>query len=142
MSTIKLRSNDGEVFEVDLKVAKISTVIKDMIDIGVGGDDGEPCPLKEVSGRILKMVIEWLKYHRDDPPIPDDVVLEKRTDDIDTWDVEFVKGDMKTLYDLTMAANYLDIQGLLDLTCKTMAKMIKGKTTDQIRETFKLEEED
>lgn len=34
------------------------------------------------------------------------------------------------------AANFLDIQSLLDLTCKTVANMIKGKTPEQIRAEF------
>lgn len=37
------------------------------------------------------------------------------------------------------AANFLDIQSLLDLTCKTVADMIKGKTPEQIRSEFDIE---
>ncbi|CAK9156970.1 unnamed protein product [Ilex paraguariensis] len=37
------------------------------------------------------------------------------------------------------AANYLDIESLLDLTCQTVADMIKGKTADEIRNTFNIE---
>lgn len=37
---------------------------------------------------------------------------------------------------IRQAANFLDIQPLLDLTCKTVANMIKGKTPDQIRAEF------
>lgn len=36
------------------------------------------------------------------------------------------------------AANYLDIKGLLDVTCKTVANMIKGKAPDEIRKTFNI----
>jgi S-phase kinase-associated protein 1 len=46
--------------------------------------------------------------------------------------------DQATLFDLIMAANYLNIKGLLDLTCQTVANMIKGKTPEQIRQTFNI----
>ncbi|XP_064940626.1 E3 ubiquitin ligase complex SCF subunit sconC-like [Musa acuminata AAA Group] len=36
------------------------------------------------------------------------------------------------------AANYLNIKGLLVLTCQTVADMIKGKTPEEIRKTFNI----
>ena len=36
------------------------------------------------------------------------------------------------------AANYLNIKELLNLTCQTVADMIKGKTPEQIRKTFNI----
>ena len=37
------------------------------------------------------------------------------------------------------AANYLNIKPLLDLTCKTVADMIKGKTPEEIRAHFNIQ---
>lgn len=37
-----------------------------------------------------------------------------------------------------MAANYLDIKALLDIGCKTIANLIKGKTPEEIRKIFHL----
>jgi S-phase kinase-associated protein 1 len=44
--------------------------------------------------------------------------------------------DIMELY--FQAANYLNIKGLLDLTCQTVADMIKGKTPEEIRKTFSI----
>lgn len=53
--------------------------------------------------------------------------------DIKAWDVEFVKVDQSTLFELILAANYMNIKSLLDLACLSVANMIKGKSPDEIR---------
>lgn len=37
------------------------------------------------------------------------------------------------LFDIILVANYLDIKHLLDIGCKTVTNMIKGKTAEEIR---------
>merc|ERR1711926_6765 len=133
MPNIKLQSSDGETFEVDVEIAKCSVTIKTMLeDLGMDEDDEEVVPLPNVNAAILKKVITWATYHEDDEN------KEKRTDDISTWDADFLKVDQGTLFELILAANYLDIKGLLDVTCKTVANMIKGKTPEEIRKTFNI----
>jgi S-phase kinase-associated protein 1 len=44
--------------------------------------------------------------------------------------------DQETLFLLIKAGNYMNIEGLLDLTVKTVANMIKGKKPEEIRKTF------
>lgn len=52
---IKLKSSDGEVFEVDVEVAKQSVTIKTMLeDLGVGESNDEIVPLPNVNSTILK----------------------------------------------------------------------------------------
>ena len=54
----------------------------------------------------LDKIIEWCKHHKNDAPVADDEETERRTDDIPTWDQEFLKVDQGTLFELIMAANY------------------------------------
>ncbi|CAH0669003.1 unnamed protein product [Spodoptera exigua] len=140
MPNIKLQSSDSEIFTVDVEIAKCSITIKTMLeDLGMEDDEEEVVPLPNVNSAILKKVIQWATYHKDDPPLPeDDENKEKRTDDISSWDADFLKVDQGTLFELILAANYLDIKGLLDVTCKTVANMIKGKTPEEIRKTFNI----
>jgi len=140
MPNIKLQSADGDVVVVDRDVAKLSVTIKTMLeDLHVSEEDDEPIPLQNVNAATLKKVITWCQYHKDDPPPPeDDLNKEKRTDDIPSWDQEFLKVDQGTLFELILAANYLDIKGLLDVCCKTVANMIKGKSPEEIRKTFNI----
>jgi len=143
MPTIKLQSSDGEAFPVDVDIARQSVTIRTMLeDLGMEEEEpeeDEPVPLPNVNAAILKKVIQWATYHKDDPPPPvDDEFKEKRTDDISSWDLDFLKVDQGTLFELIHAANYLEIKGLLDVTCKTVANMIRGKTPEEIRNSIDL----
>merc|ERR1712037_187707 len=126
--------------KVPIAIAKQSVTIKNMLeDMGVESQTNDTVPLPNVTGHILQMVIDWADHHKDDPPQDEeDENKEKKIDDIPPWDVDFLKVDQGTLFELILAANYLDIKGLLDLTCKTVAGMIKGKTDEEIRQTFNI----
>ncbi|MBA0868610.1 hypothetical protein Goshw_016218 [Gossypium schwendimanii] len=130
---IILKSSDGENFEVDEAVALESQTIKHMIEDDCA-DNGIPLP--NVTSKILSKVIEYCKKHVEASKSEDR--SGSLDDDLKTWDADFVKVDQATLFDLILAANYLNIKGLLDLTCQTVADMIKGKTPEEIRKTFNI----
>ncbi|VDL82742.1 unnamed protein product [Nippostrongylus brasiliensis] len=136
---MKLVTNDGEKFTVSRDVIRLSTTINTMIhDLNLD-DESEDIPICNVSGPIMQKVLQWCTYHKDDVVRPNDAdSFEKRTDDIPKWDADFLKVDHSTLFELILAANYLDIKGLLDVTCKTVANMIKGKTPEEIRRVFNI----
>ena len=141
---VKCTSSDGEMFEIPRDVIRLSNTVNTLlIDLGHDINDTteikDIIPLHNVTGSIMKKVNQWCVYHKDDPIPQDDTDnREKRTDDIPSWDVEFLKVDQGTLFELILAANYLDIKGLLDVCCKTVANMIKGKAPEEIRRTFNI----
>ena len=54
------------------------------------------------------------------------------------WDAKYVEVEMEFLFELILAANYMDIKSLLVLTCAKVASMLKGKTPEEIRKTFNI----
>lgn len=132
--SIILLSNDNKEFRTDKEIAVKSVLIKNMLeDIG---DSDSSIPLPNVNYNILEKVFEWCKYHKDDPIIQDE--QQNRNTDIDEWDKKYMDVDQEILFDIILAANYLDIKQLLDLGCKTVANMIKGKSANEIRKTFNI----
>ncbi|XP_073047441.1 SKP1-like protein 1B [Primulina eburnea] len=133
---IKMKSSEGDMFEVEELVAMESQTIRHMVE-----DDcaDSVIPLPNVASNILAKVIEYCRRHAQTPPKADTDVLGMMADsELNQFDTEFVRVDQDTLFDLILAANYLNIKGLLDLTCQTVADMIKGKTPEQIRKQFNI----
>ncbi|XP_022762269.1 SKP1-like protein 1A [Durio zibethinus] len=128
---IMLKSSDGETFEVEEAVAVESQTIKHMIEDDCADNE---IPLPNVNSKILSKVLEYCKKRVDAA-----ADKEKNPDDeLNAWNADFVKVDQKTLFDVILAANYLNIKSLLDLTCQTVADIIKGKTPEEIRKTFNI----
>nr|AGT15908.1 SKP1-like protein [Saccharum hybrid cultivar R570] len=138
---ITLKSSDGEEFEVEEAVAMESQTIRHMIEDDCA-DNGIPLP--NVNSKILSKVIEYCNKHvhaaaaaaaaskagSDDVGAAAANSTAASGEDLKNWDADFVKVDQATLFDL--------ILGLLDLTCQTVADMIKGKTPEEIRKTFNI----
>ena len=141
---IKLQAGDnGEVFPVDIEVAKMSATIKTMMeDLGIEDSQEDVVALPNVDGPVLKMVIEWATHHKDDPQPAEDNESKSRFHlDIPEWDKKFLKVPQAVLYDLIVAADCLDIKGLLDVTCKTVATWIKGKSPEEIRKILNVKKD-
>ena len=141
MPEIKLVSSTGKEFLVEMDIARKSITIKTMLeDLGFDdGYNGEPVPLPNVESHILEKIIQWCTKHKDDDK---DAFTNLSMDQLPVWDEKdfFDEGkDQKILFDLILAANYLDIKGLLDLGCKVVAKMIKNcGSAEAIREKFNI----
>ncbi|GKU04772.1 s-phase kinase-associated protein 1 [Fusarium langsethiae] len=137
-----LASNDSANIEVDRVVAERSMLIKNMLE-DVGDESitqSNPIPIPNVNEAVLRKVIEWCDHHRNDPPQAqdDESDARKKTTDIEEWDQKFMQVDQEMLFEIILASNYLDIKPLLDVGCKTVANMIKGKSPEEIRKTFNI----
>ncbi|KAL3634333.1 SKP1-like protein 20 [Castilleja foliolosa] len=140
---IVLRSSNGELFEVEEAVAVKSQTIKHMIE-----DDCAytVIPIPNVTGAILSKVLEYCKRHVDacapaSASNTDDKPSSTAVSDAELkdFDSEFIKVDHSTLFDIILAANYLNIKCLLDLTTQAAADMIEDKTPEEVRKIFNIE---
>jgi S-phase kinase-associated protein 1 len=63
MPTIKLQSSDGEVFPVDVDIARQSVTIRTMLeDLGMEEEEDEAVPLPNVNAAILKKVKNFVEH--------------------------------------------------------------------------------
>ena len=74
--------------------------------------------MPNVSSNVLKKVLEWCEHHKKDPEVvsstTDDVDdSRKKTTEISDWDQKFIQVDQEMLFEIILAANYLDIKPLL-----------------------------
>ncbi|KAF8383889.1 hypothetical protein PRIPAC_73031, partial [Pristionchus pacificus] len=143
MAFVTLLSSDGQQFPIEKSIVSMCQTISRLIEAfataeGVGEEAflDHPIPLSNVSSDVLEKVLEWcirqtIEEDRDSGDFSE-MSLEEDT----TWVRNFLNISNDELFDLILAANYLDVAGLLELTCKHVASMIKGKSPEDIRRTF------
>lgn len=153
--TITMVSSDNVQYKSTVSAMKMSETIKQLIeDAGIDN----PIPLPNVAAEELEKVITFCQHHYTDPVSVTSVDNDNNNnnknqssdpnedclhaDDICEWDVEFIKfTDINEVFRMILASNYLDIKALLDLSCKTVANQIKGKTPEEIRVTFDIQDD-
>ncbi|KAJ3432330.1 s-phase kinase-associated protein [Anaeramoeba flamelloides] len=141
LGKIKLVSSDSQEFEVDREVAAMSQTIKNLLE--AIEDENTAIPIENVKGEILERVIHYCEHHYNHPSpknlTENENEYERRTDDIEPWDQTFCNVEQPILFELILAANYLDIKPLLDVCCKTVANLIKEcRSPEEIRKRFKI----
>ncbi|CAB4374752.1 unnamed protein product [Rhizophagus irregularis] len=134
---VTLKSCDDVEFKVEIPVASRSILLKNMIE-DVGETD-QSIPLPNVNEKVLKKVLEWCQHHVNDPqPTNDDDDSRRRNTEIDDWDQRFLNVEQDMLFEIILAANYLDIKPLLDIGCKTrksrFERRMNGPKTDKYNE--------
>jgi S-phase kinase-associated protein 1 len=129
-----VQTGDEVEFIVPKKICMMSKTFANLIDDI--GDEAMTLPAPNVDSVTFQKVIEFCTHHVNDPPAAE--TDPKNSDNMDPWDVQFCEIDKPILFNLILAANYLDIKLLLDATCKTVAKSLRGKTPEEIRKTYNI----
>lgn len=135
--SIQLISKDKQVYHVEQKHAFISNLIKTTLEQDAAASEVN---IPGVESAVLQKVIEYMKHHKGtEPPIIPKPLRSKEMKQVcsDQWDAVWIDkiGDTRQdLYDLILAANYMDIKSLLHLGCAKVASLIKGQPMEKIKE--------
>ena len=140
---INLITKEGDKIPIKKEVAKWSKLLETMIttDDDEDEENEQDIPVANINTKTLKLVIDFMEYRHKNGSMNE---IEKPLSGhlgtiVSEWDYEFIsKLDQETLFEVILGANYLNVQELLDLSCAQVASMIKGKTPEEIRQTFNI----
>ena len=133
--------------KVEFPLLKDETMMSNLVVTTLNiNNDERKVPIPAVNSQTLKHVVNYMKYHAKDP-VPQNNTPEKLQSNVFSeevkckWDVAFIENDImgdpetakSNIYDITRAANYMDIEPLLQLACTKVASMIKGESLDAIK---------
>ncbi|GKV31171.1 hypothetical protein SLEP1_g39894 [Rubroshorea leprosula] len=130
-SYIWLQTTDGSIQQVEEEVAMFCPVIcREFLQKGMGSSKNYPILLPErVNPAMLGLILDYCRFHQ----VPGRSNKERKT-----YDERFIRMDTQRLCELTSAAYSLKFKPLVDLTCRALARIIEGKTSEEIRDTFHL----
>ena len=136
--SIKLVTKDGKEIEITKKASELSELLKDAIN---DYPKETSFPLNELDEKCGEKIKEYLTHFNGEAPKQ----IEKpiNSNDIksltDEWSANFIDQlSMEELVNLTVAANYMGINCLLDLCCAKVATLCKDKNEDEIYKTFNI----
>ena len=139
-TTIKLVTKDGKELEITKKQADLSELLKQAIN---DYPKEVSFPLNQIDEKNGEKIKEFLTHF--DGTAPAEIEKPLTSNDMktltDEWSANFVdKMPLEDLVNLTVAANYMGINSLLDLCCAKIASLCKDKSEDEIFKTFNITE--
>jgi len=125
---------NSKEFTIDRTSAMMCNLVKSIIE---GDSEVKQIEIKKVNQDILALIVEYLKHHKG--KVPTEIAKPIRSVKMakiveDEWDAEFInKMPKRTIFQIILGANYMDIKSLLHLGCAKIATMIKGKSPEEIK---------
>uniref|UniRef100_A0A2N9GTG5 SKP1 component dimerisation domain-containing protein n=1 Tax=Fagus sylvatica TaxID=28930 RepID=A0A2N9GTG5_FAGSY len=130
-SYIWLQTADGSIQQVEQEVAIFCPMIRNEItQKGMGSSKNYAISLpQQVNPAMLSLILDYCRFHQK---------TGRSTKELKSFDEKFIRMDTKRLCELTSAADSLQLKPVVDLTSRALARIIEGKTPEEIREIFHL----
>ncbi|XP_026444336.1 SKP1-like protein 21 [Papaver somniferum] len=128
-SYIWLQTCDGSIQQVEEEVALlIPKVYREVFENSMGSTKKYAISLPQrVNTNTLRLVLDYCRFH---------LVSGRSDKQPKSFDDKFIRIDSESLCELAAAADSLQLRPLVHRTCLEFARMIQGKTPEEIREKF------
>ena len=149
---VKINTVDGETFVVDWDVIQQSMTIRTMLGgLSIKKDVKSDVTLfldnKELTRSDFKKALVWMEKYRGKLDLKWVNVKNKLKrkkyaswSQLNQWEQDYINIPVDEMFPLLITANFLEIKGLVDLMAKAVALQIQGKTVDEIRKTFGIQD--
>ena len=139
-SKVKLITSDNATREVDVNLLKKCISLKD-------NQGGEEVILNEVDAKNLDLIIQYLEHYKDMEPKEIPKPFPERTDEEflkgilnDEWTYNYLTNQsLEDLINLVNAANYLQIDGLINIIAAKLAHEMCNCDIEEARVKFGIE---
>ncbi|OTA91163.1 hypothetical protein M434DRAFT_76738 [Hypoxylon sp. CO27-5] len=140
-ANLTLQGEDGQFVTISREAAKKSQLLADLME-DLGEDEVElPIPI-QADKETLEKVVQWCELQIQQGGVEEekDITYKPLTAKIPLWAKDFFEGlGRDEAFAVITAANFLDIQLLIECTAKHIANQIKGMSTEEMREYFQID---
>ena len=143
--TVKLKSTDGIIREVDAFLLNKSKLLSGfLMDYP---EDNSVIPLCQVDAKNLDLIIQYLVHYKDMEPKEIPKPFPERTDEEfmkgilnDQWTYDYLTNQtIEELINLVNAADYLQIEGLINIIAAKLAHEMCNCEVEEARKKFGIE---
>jgi hypothetical protein len=145
---VQLKTTDNKIYDVPKDILAKSKLLSGLIeDYEVDGIISEDISLCEVNNENLELILEYLKHYKNDEPKEIPKPFPERTDEDffrgildDDWTYNFLtKLNIEQAINLTNAAYYLQIDGLINILAAKLAHEMCNCEIEEARRKFGIE---
>ena len=142
---VKLKTIDNIIFDVPVDILKKVKLISDLLD--EAREENKIIFLKGVDGYFFSFILCYLKHYKDFEPKEIPKPFPERTDDAflrgilnDDWTFDFLQQmSLEQLFNLVNSANYLQIEGLINIIAAKLAHEMCNCEIEEARRKFGIE---
>ena len=121
-----------------------SSLIKGLIEDGSADDPDDPLAVTQVSTSVMEKCMVFVAHMREsgtEPEIEQPLPSNDLSQHVEAWYNTYITDqvDQALLFDIVLAANYLDIKPLLKLGSAKIGSLIKSKSIEKIRQFFQMD---